>query len=174
MYKKASCTCKVVVLLLDLPMAFSPFSLPLSSLLKLPLTKPRRRRQWERQQAIGLRSKTSTLHGHHVFWFISLPSLHNYDVKWSNYKLTVKRERQGDKFYHLCLNSGAVPSLSPNPTRGDKVKSSYFRVPFTYESSYYLRVWNRLRTTILDTQRFDGKRANETKSAGTHRSSINQ
>ena len=42
------------------------------------LTKPRRRRQRERQ-AIGLMSKTTTLHVHHAFLYISLPSLHNYD-----------------------------------------------------------------------------------------------
>ena len=28
-----------------------------------------------------------------------------------NFKFTWERERQGDKFYHLCQNSGAVPSL---------------------------------------------------------------
>ena len=45
------------------------------------LTKPRRRRQRERQKTIGLMSKTTTLHVHHAFLYISLPSLHNYDVK---------------------------------------------------------------------------------------------
>ena len=139
-------------------MSFLPFSLPSSSsLLKLPLTKPRRRRQRERQNAIGLGSKTTTLQVHHAFLYIALPSLRDYDVKWPNYKFTVERERQGDKFNHLCLNSGAVPSLSPNPTRRDKVKRSYFRVPSTYASSYYLRAWNRLRKTILVTRRFGGK-----------------
>ena len=45
------------------------------------LTKPRRRRQRERQKTIGLMSKTTTLHVHHAFLYISLPSLHNCDVK---------------------------------------------------------------------------------------------
>ena len=31
--------------------------------------------------AIGLMSKTTTLHVHHAFLYISLLSLHNYDVK---------------------------------------------------------------------------------------------
>ena len=35
--------------------------------------------------AIGLLSKTTTLHVHHAFLFISLPSLHDYDVKMPNY-----------------------------------------------------------------------------------------
>ena len=54
----------------------------------------------------------ATLHAHHAFYYISLPSLHDYDVKWPNFKFFVRgRERQGDKFYHLCLNSGVAPSL---------------------------------------------------------------
>ena len=63
------------------------------------------------KKAIGLMSKTTTLHVHHAFLYISLPSLHNYDVKLPDFKFTWERERQADKFYHLCLNSGAVPSL---------------------------------------------------------------
>ena len=38
------------------------------------------------KKAIGLLRKTTTLHVHHAFWYISLPSLHDYDVKMSNYK----------------------------------------------------------------------------------------
>ena len=33
------------------------------------------------QKAIGLASKTTTLHVHHAFLYISLPSLHDYDLK---------------------------------------------------------------------------------------------
>ena len=53
------------------------------------------------KNAIGLMSQT-TLPVYHAFLYISLQSLHNYDVKWPNFKLTWERERQGDKFYHLC------------------------------------------------------------------------
>ena len=45
------------------------------------LTKPWRRRQRERKKLIGLMSKTTTLQVHHASLYISLPSLHNYDVK---------------------------------------------------------------------------------------------
>ena len=55
----------------------------------------------------------NSAHLHHAFLYISLLSLHNYDVKLPNFKFTRERERQGDKFYHLCLNSSAVPSLQP-------------------------------------------------------------
>ena len=67
------------------------------------------------KKAIGLMSKTTTLHVHHAFLYISLLSLHNYDVKWLNFKFTWEREWLGDKFYHLCLNSGAVPSRQLQP-----------------------------------------------------------
>ena len=56
------------------------------------LTKPRRRWQQERQKTIGLMSKTTTLHVHHAFLYISLLSLHNYDVKWPNFNFTWERE----------------------------------------------------------------------------------
>ena len=58
-------------------------------------------------------SKTTTLHVHHAFLYISLQSLHNYDMKWPDFKFTREQERelQGDKFFHLCQNLGAVPSI---------------------------------------------------------------
>ena len=67
----------------------SPFDLPFFMLLLYrphhrefrDLTKPRPRRQRERQKTKGLMSKTTTLHVHHAFLYLSLPSLHNYDVK---------------------------------------------------------------------------------------------
>ena len=67
------------------------------------------------KKAIGLMSTTTTRHLHHAFLFISLLSLHNYDVKWPNVKFTWEREGRGNKFYHLCLNSCAVPSLQVQP-----------------------------------------------------------
>ena len=36
------------------------------------------------KKAIGLISKTTTLHVHHAFLYIPLPSLHNYVVKFPN------------------------------------------------------------------------------------------
>ena len=62
-----------------------------------------------------------TLHVRHAFLYISLPLLLNYDVKWPNFKFTWERERQGDKFYHLCPNLSAFPSLQLQP------KSSSFK-----------------------------------------------
>ena len=50
------------------------------------------------QKAIGLMSKTTTLHVHHAFLYISLLFLHNYDVKWPHVKFTWEPERQGYNF----------------------------------------------------------------------------
>ena len=68
------------------PIAFVAFQLSSpSSDLKVPsrdLTKLWRRLQRERQKALNSMSKTTTLHVHHAFLYISLPSLHNCNVKF--------------------------------------------------------------------------------------------
>ena len=38
-------------------------------------------------KAIGLISKTTSLHVHHAFLYIFLPSLHDYDVKMPNFTM---------------------------------------------------------------------------------------
>ena len=38
------------------------------------------------KKAIGLLRKTTTLHVHHAFLYISLPSLHDYEMKMPNCK----------------------------------------------------------------------------------------
>ena len=38
-------------------------------------------------KAIGLITKTTILHVHHAFLYISLPSLHEYDVKRPNFTM---------------------------------------------------------------------------------------
>ena len=38
-------------------------------------------------KAIGLISKTTIFHVHRAFLYISLPSLHNYDVKMPNFTM---------------------------------------------------------------------------------------
>ena len=38
-------------------------------------------------KAMGLISKTTILHVHHAFLYISLPSLHDYDVKMPNFAM---------------------------------------------------------------------------------------
>ena len=86
------------------------------------------------KKAGGLISKTTTLHVHHAFLYISLPlQSKTIDLDWQNnnsarasrffvhffavlaqlrrFFLGRERVRQGDKFYHLCMISGAAPSL---------------------------------------------------------------
>ena len=43
------------------------------------------------KKAIGLLRKTTSLHVHHAFLYISLPSLHVYDVKMPNCKFYERR-----------------------------------------------------------------------------------
>ena len=45
------------------------------------------------KNAIGLLRKTTTLHVHHAFLYISLPSLHDYDVKMPNCKFNEGRKQ---------------------------------------------------------------------------------
>ena len=48
---------------------------------------------------------------HHAFFCtLFLPSLHDYYVKWPNFKSFLRTGRQGDKFYDLCLNSSVASS----------------------------------------------------------------
>ena len=44
------------------------------------------------EKATGLLSKTTTLHVHHTFLDISLPSLHDYDVKITNFTLGGRKQ----------------------------------------------------------------------------------
>ena len=45
------------------------------------------------------RSKTTTLHVHHAFFYISLPFLHDYDVKMPNFALNGGRKQATTKVY---------------------------------------------------------------------------
>ena len=50
------------------------------------------------KNAIGLIRKTTTLHVHHAFLYISLPSLHDYDVKMPNFTIYGEREQVTTNF----------------------------------------------------------------------------
>ena len=49
-------------------------------------------------EAIGLVTKTTILHVHHAFLYISLPSLHEYDVKMPNFTIYRGSTRAATKF----------------------------------------------------------------------------
>ena len=49
-------------------------------------------------KAKGLISKTTILHVHHAFLYISLPSLHDYDVKMPNFTLNRGSTQATTKF----------------------------------------------------------------------------
>ena len=52
-------------------------------------------------KAIGLIGKTTILHVHHTFLYISLPSLHDYDVKMPNFTLTEEVHKRRRNFLSL-------------------------------------------------------------------------
>ena len=53
----------------------------------------------EVKKAIGLLRKTTTLHLHHAFLYISLPSLHDCDVKMPNCKFYGGRKQATTNFF---------------------------------------------------------------------------
>ena len=50
------------------------------------------------RKAIGLISKTTTLHVQHTFLYISLPSLHDYDMKMPNFTLSGEQKQATTNF----------------------------------------------------------------------------
>ena len=60
------------------------------------------------KKAIGLLRKTTTLHVHHAFLYISLPSLHDYDVKMPNCKFCGGRKQATTNLFLSALNLGVV------------------------------------------------------------------
>ena len=59
----------------------------------------RRGRRQERQKTIGLISKTTTLHVHHAFLYISFLFLQDYDVKMPNFAFYRGRKQATTKLY---------------------------------------------------------------------------
>ena len=56
-------------------------------------------RERERQKTVGLISKTTTLHVHHAFLYISFLFLHDYDVKMPNFTFYGGRKQATTKLY---------------------------------------------------------------------------
>ena len=106
MYKKAWCTCKIVVLF-NKPIPVLALSL-LSPLLRLPnnrdLNIPNGDDNENFKKAIGLISKTTILHVLHAFLYISLPALHDYDVKLPKFTFYGGSKQTTTKFSLFFLN----------------------------------------------------------------------
>ena len=63
----------------------------------------RRGRQRERQKTIGLISKTTTFHVHHACLHISLPFLHDYNMKMPNFAFYGVHKQATTKFsFSFC------------------------------------------------------------------------
>ena len=54
-------------------------------MLKVIMKRGGRQKSKKKKLAIGLITKTTIVHVHHAFLYISLPTLHDYDVKMPNF-----------------------------------------------------------------------------------------
>ena len=75
------------------------------------------------KKAIGLFSKTITLHVHHAFLYIYLPSLHAYDVKLANFTFCGGREQNSTILFFfswLLIESFSI-QLPKNSPRFDEM-----------------------------------------------------
>ena len=70
--------------------------------MKLKLSKDRWRKR--QKKAIGLIHKTTTLHVHHVFLYISLPFLYDFGLKMPNLKFHRGRKQAHDEVLFPLLN----------------------------------------------------------------------
>ena len=73
--------------------------------------KQRRRRRQRKRHKSWQNGKTTTLRVRHVFLYISLPSLHDYDVKIPNFSFCEGREH-GNGFLLLFLNFDTVSEFN--------------------------------------------------------------
>ena len=76
------------------------------------------------KKTIGLFSKTTSLHTHHACLYISLPLLHDYDVKMPCFTFYGGRKTSDDKLLFFFLNLSTVPKKS---TPGKLAYISYFQ-----------------------------------------------
>ena len=64
------------------------------------------------KKVIGFISKKTTLHVHHPFLYISLPSPHVYDLKMPNSTFYGGRKEATTNFFSLSSNLSVVPNKS--------------------------------------------------------------
>ena len=65
---------------------------------------------------MGLVTKTTILHVHHAFLYISLPSLHDYDVKMPNF-MSYRGSKQATTKFSLSPSELGYGSLEFNFSR---------------------------------------------------------
>ena len=96
----------------------------------------------------GQISKATTLHVHHAFLYISLPLLHDYDVRVSNFTFCRGRE-------HKTTTSISFPELSYNPLEFNSRKICQHLTNWTSWNNHN-KVWSS--ATSLFKWRFGSRR----------------
>ena len=82
------------------------------------------------KKTIGFIGKGTTLHVHHAFLYISLPSLHGYDVKMSNFTFCGGREHNTTTFFLFSWPSIQSVRIQPQkkwPIFDERQKSHRLR-----------------------------------------------
>ena len=64
------------------------------------------------KKPIGLLSRTSRLQVHHAFWYISLPLLHDYDVKMPNFTFYGGRKQETRNFLSLSKLESSLQEIN--------------------------------------------------------------
>ena len=76
------------------------------------------------KKAIGLLSKTTSSHVHHAFLYISLPLLHDYDVKMPRVRSI------GKSGFRFSKSNSGFPNRTRNPKTDFTSQKSVLRVDF--------------------------------------------
>ena len=102
------------------------------------------------KKTIGLMSKTKTLHVHHAFLYISLPSLHDYNVKMPNCSFYGGRKlvTSDDEIFLLFMNLHMVLRNSTPAEFAYIWQSRYIAIiptkiltlEFTFKRRFYCRL----------------------------------
>ena len=64
------------------------------------------------KNAVGLLSKTTSVHMHHAFLYISLLLLHDYNLKMLSFTFYGGRKTSDDKLFFLFLNLSAPKEIN--------------------------------------------------------------
>ena len=90
-------------------------------------------------------SKTTTLHVHHAFLYISLPSLHDFNVKVPNFTFYRGREQRTTTFCNLRSRRLEVGARKKERAREGDTRGSLSRAVLSC-AHYFKRLPRRLTT----------------------------
>ena len=110
-----------------------------------------RRQQWQRERQKKnnrFNEQNKTLHVHHAFLYISLPSLHDYNVKMPYFTLLWRTQTSDDEIFLLFMNLHMVLRNSTPAEFAYIWQSRYIAIiptkiltlEFTFKRRFYCRL----------------------------------